>query len=145
MPTPVNILDGSRGTKKRAGVTSIGQLVVAPFSYDETEFKELAVDDAVYNFYKPRAKQQFVITGMFAVGDQQITANANAVVIIYEANGSDVTTVDKILLEFVIKQDQSIPITGLNIIVNEGKWINAVTSDDDVFVTIFGYYLKVEG
>jgi len=38
---------------KRARVTKAGELVVAPFTYDETEFRELAEDDTAYNFYEP--------------------------------------------------------------------------------------------
>ena len=124
-----------------AHVTSSGELVVAPLHYDETKFNELAVDNTGYNFYGPLPGKQFVITGFIAVGDQQITANANANVIIYEAADTGTTTVDKILVQFVIKQDQDIPMPGLHILVNKGKFVNAKTDDDDVHLTLMGYYI----
>lgn len=122
-------------------VTPSGELVVAPLSYDETKFNELAEDNIAYNFFPPLPKQQFVITGFIAVGDQQITGNANATVVIYEAESKDTATVDKILIQFVIKQDQDIPVPGLKILVNPGKFINAKTDDDDVHLTLMGYYI----
>ena len=139
MTIKVTIEDGNSG--RLVEVTPSGELVVAPLSYDETEFKELALDDTAYNFYAPKAQKQFVITGFLAVGDQQITANANANVVIYEAGDTSTTTVDKILVQFVIKQDQSIPAIGLRILVRPGKFINAKTDDDDVHMTIMGHYI----
>ena len=138
MPVPF-VIEGVNG--KQVKVTSSGELVVAPLHYDETQFNELAVDNTAYNFFGPRPRQQFVITGFLAVGDQQITGNANAVVIIYEAADAETITVDKILIEFVIKQDQDIPMPGMHVLVNAGKWINAKTDDDDVHLTLMGYYI----
>lgn len=134
------VLVGPNG--KEAQVTPSGELVIAPLHYDETKFNELAVDDTAYNFFGPLPSRQFVITGFIAVGDQQITANANANVIIYEAADTGTTSVDKILIQFVIKQDQDIPMAGLHVLVNAGKFINAKTDDDDVHLTLMGYYIE---
>lgn len=139
MAIAILIEGGNSG--RRVEVTPSGELVVAPLSYDETEFNELAVDNTAYNFYEPKPEKQFVITGFLAVGDQQITANANANVVIYEAGDTSTTTVDKILIQFVIKQDQSIPAIGLRVLVRPGKFINAKTDDDDVHMTIMGHYI----
>jgi len=122
-------------------VTKSGELVVAPLAYDETVFKELGTDNAGVNFFIPRARKQFVITGFLAVGDQQIAPNSNANVIIYEASTVDTATVDKILVQFVIKQDQDIPMPGMHVLVNEGKFVNAKTDDDDVHMTLMGYFI----
>lgn len=127
---------------KEVQVTPSGELVIAPLRYDETEFRELAEDDTAYNFYEPLPGKQFVITGFIAVGDQQITGNANANVVIYEAADTGTVTVDKILVQFVIKQDQDIPVTGLRTLVNAGKFINAKTDDDDVHLTLMGYFIE---
>ena len=94
-----------------------------------------------YNFFLPQSQKQFVITGFLAVGDQQITGNANANVIIYEAADRDTATVDKILIQFVVKQDQDIAMPGIRILVSAGKFVNAKTDDDDVHMTIMGYYI----
>ena len=129
------------GKEATARVTKSGELVVASLAYEETKFVELAEDNVGYNFFVPQFKKQFVITGFLAVGDQQITGNANANVIIYEAADRDTATVDKILIQFVVKQDQDIAMPGIRILVSAGKFVNAKTDDDDVHMTIMGFYI----
>ena len=140
MPGPINIVDG-RGTKSKVTVTTIGQLVVSPFAYDDVVFNELAEPDVAYNFYTPRAGGQVVITAIFAVADKQVSANASATVIIYESSSLISTTVDKVLLQTAMVQDQIQLFTPLNILVNEGKFVNAKTDDDDIHMTITGYLI----
>ncbi len=135
----VQIAGGGKGDI--ANVTPGGEFVVAPLAYDETEFKELAEDDTAYNFYGPKARQQFVLTGLLAYADKQVSGVTNATVIVYEATSEDTTTVDKVLLQFELGQNQSLPLPGLHILVNSGVWINAKTDDDDVHMTLFGYYI----
>lgn len=124
-----------------AKVTSSGALVTAAFAYDETKFGELGTDDAGVNFYKPKADQQFVIRGIIAAGNLSIAANALATVVVYEAAASDTATADKTLIQFGVTRLQTLSLLPLNILVNEGKFINAKTDDDDIFMTIMGYYI----
>ena len=140
MSTPTHIIDGL-GTKNRVKVTKLGQLVTGVIEYDETTFLELAEPDTAYNFYTPKAGQQFVITGIFAVADKQVSGNASATVIIYEATGEAETTISKVLLQTAMVQDQIQLFTPLNILVREGRFINAKTDDDDIHMTITGYYI----
>ena len=142
MSTPVHIIDG-RGTKGKSCITSIGQLVTGPIKYDETKFIELAEDDTAYNFYLPRAGEQFVITGFIATADQQVASNADANVVIYEATSPTSTTEAKNLIQFAITQKTNITATPLNILVNSGVYLNAKTDDDDIHMTIMGYYIPI--
>lgn len=136
----VNLTGGS--SKHKVKVTSSGELVVSPLSYDDTSFNELAEIDTAYNFYEPSPGKQFVITAILAYGDKQVSNVTNATVIIYEASTIDTIVVDKILLQFEIGQNQSIPVSALRTLVSLGKWINAKTDDDDVHMTIMGYYIN---
>ena len=124
-----------------ANVTPSGEFVVAPLAYDETEFNELAEDNTAYNFYGPKSGQQFVLTGLLAYGDKQVSAVTNATVVVYEATSEDTTTVDKVLIQFEIGQNQSLPLSGLHLLVNSGVWVNAKTDDDDVHMTLMGYFI----
>ncbi len=137
---PVSVIDGK--TSVPVKVTASGELVVGPLHYDETEFNELAEPDTAYNFYQPKSGQQFVITGMLAFGDKQINGVTNATVVVYEATNTDVTTVQKVLLQFEMGQNQSIPMAGLRILVAAGAYVNAKTDDDDVHMTLLGYYIE---
>jgi len=125
---------------KRARVTNAGELVVAPFTYDETEFRELAVDDTAYNFYEPKPDHQFVITGFNMKADRDVSQTVDAVVIIYESTSTSETTVSKILFQEAMVRGERTSLT-THILVNSGVWINAKTSDDDIHMTIMGYYL----
>ncbi len=139
MATPVRIKGGLTNTE--AKVTSSGQLVTAPLDYDETKYLELAVDDTAYNFYKPKSGKQFVITGIRAKADRGVSTTVDADVIVYEASASDTTTVDKVLYQDEMVRGESFTLLPTNILVNEGKYINAKTTDDDIHMTIFGYYI----
>ena len=143
MTTPVHIIDGLSGAQFRACVSSIGQLITAPFSYDLTKFNELAADDTAYNFYTPKTGQQFVITGIIAKADRQVHATTDAIIIVYEADVVDTTTVSKTILQLAMVAGEQIVLTGLNILVTKGKWINGKTTDDDIHMTITGYYVPI--
>lgn len=139
MPLTVWIQDPLTGRTTR--VTDFGQLVVASKKYDESVFKELAEDNTAYNFYGPKKGERFVITGLRAKADQGVNPTTDAVVIIYEASADDATTVDKVLhQEAMVKGDQ-VTMVGMNLQVSSGKYVNAKTSDDDIHMTIFGYYV----
>ncbi len=134
-------ITGSRGGVI-AKVTSSGELVVAPLAYSETQFKELAVDNTAYNFYAPKPGKQFVITGIVAKADRDVATATDASVIVYEADKEDSLTVDKVLYQDAMVRGEKISLTGLKILVNPGVWLNAKTSDDDIHMTIMGYYIE---
>lgn len=135
----VQIVGGGRGNV--ANVTSAGELAIAPLDYDETKFVELAVDDTAYNFYAPKPNMQFIITGIRAKADRQVDNVTDATVIVYEAESVDTTTVSKTLHQEAMIRGESFTLLPLHIKVNPGKWINAKTTDDDIHMTIMGYYI----
>ena len=133
------------GNGRTADVSNSGEMATAPLHYDETSFQELAVINTAYNFYLPQPFKEFVVTGVIAFADKQVSATTNATVVVYEASSSDTTTADKVLLQFELGQNQSIVATPLRILVNVGKFINAKTDDDDVHTTVMGYYIDIRG
>ena len=137
MAIPVKIV----GDGYDANVTPIGQVVVGAYSYDEVMFNELAEPDTGYNFFNPKTHQQFVITGIIAKADKQVSGTVDADVVIYETTTTAETTVDKVLLQLTMVEGDLIQIPALNIKVNAGKFINAKTTDDDIHMTITGYYI----
>jgi len=141
LPVKIEGHDHPKTTITAARVTKAGQLVVSSIAYDETEFIELAEDDTAYNFYKPLAGKQFVITGIRAKADRQVSNTVDATVIFYEASSAATTTVDKVLHEEALIRGEAVTLLPTNILVNEGKFINGKTSDDNIFVTIMGYFI----
>ena len=122
-------------------ITTAGQIVTGNLAFDLTKFVKLDVATTVYNFYKPKAGLQFIISGIIATGNKSIAANAEALVEIYEGSSITDATVDKELITFGLTQSTVLPMFPLNILVSEGKFVNARTSDDDVFLTVVGYYI----
>lgn len=139
MSVPAQLVDG-RGTNNLACVSSNGQLITAPFKYDESKFVELDTINTAYNFYKAKAGEQFVITLIRAKADRDVSATADATVVIYEATASGTTTVSKILHQEAMIRGESITLR-TNLLVSEGFFVNAKTTDDDIYITIMGYYV----
>lgn len=123
----------------RAAISRIGQVIVAPFAYDEVVALTLTDANVAVTFYKPVVGRQFVITGILLTADSNVTGSA--LVDVFEANAEFSTSVDKAILHVEILKNGYRDITNLNILSGEGKYINALTDDDDVFVTIMGYYI----
>lgn len=123
-------------------VTEAGQLVVAPASYDDVVYKELAEPDTAYNLYTPENSCRFVLTGLIIKADKQVSSTTEATVEVYEASSIDSTTVDKELFKTVVLQYDLLTLIPLNILSSQGKWINAKTTDDDVHITVMGYYIQ---
>ena len=119
--------------------SKIGQVITAPYAYDSVKAITLGVDDQVYNFYKPIVGKSFVVTGIVLNANKSVTSEC--IIDVYQ--GSSVADSDTTLniLKVELLKNTSMTLLGLNILVQDGKWVNAKTDDDDVFCTIMGYYI----
>ena len=133
-----NVAGGQRNT---AQVTNNGELVVAPMKYDDAMFNLLDTVDTAYVFYDPKPGQRFVITGFTYKADRDVSNTVDATIVIYEASSETSTTVDKTLHEDRLIRGEDKTVTGIRLLVNAGKWVSAKTDDDDIPMTIFGYYI----
>ena len=133
------ILDGT-GTKSTAKVTHLGQLVTSPLEYSTSYFNAMTVDDQVYNFTTPKTGQQFVITDIVASGDKNVTQSTGVEINIYESDAADGTST-KDLLVLSLNRLGSSNLIGLNMILTESVWLNATMDDNNVNLTILGYYV----
>jgi hypothetical protein len=126
-------------------VNEAGELIVSDGPYDSAEFNELGTIDTAYNFFGPKGREQFVITGFLIYGDKQVNSSTNATVVIYESDAPDSTTEDRVLVQVEVGQNQSIPFPNIRILCNKGVYLNAKTNDDDIHMTIFGHYVDLSG
>ena len=139
---PVRLMgNGSQQVK----INEAGELLISDGPYDLVVFNELATINTAYNYFKPRGRQQFVITGFLAYGDKQVSGSTNATVVIYEASQINSATEDRVLIQFELGQNQSVPFPNIRILCNKGAYINAKTDDDDIHMTIFGHYVDLGG
>lgn len=140
MSIKTTIKDGWGGGTE-ACVSSRGQLVVAPLDFSTFFQATLGVANTAVNIIPPKAGKRFVITALVFYANRNVGVN-DASVEIYEASSNDTLSVDtSIFVQEIAKQTSSPSLTGLNILVSEGKWVNGKTDDDDVFVNMAGYYV----
>jgi len=141
MPIKSQITGLSPKGTRTVKVTQAGQLVVAPISYDESSFNTLDATATAYNFYVPKVGQQFIITAVLAFADKDVADNTDTIVTVYEATAPDTATESKVLFQFGMGKLTVLSLTPLNLLINEGVYINAKTGDDDIHMTIMGYYI----
>lgn len=141
MTAPVNIKDSDSGVT--AKVTEFGQLVVAPIQYSTPLTDELDVINTAFNFIAPQQGSLIVITDIIVAADKNVSPTDPAVVDIYTADSAESTTIIDSILEPLIGRGVTVPVTGLNLLVGEGVWVNAKTNDDVVKLTIMFYRIPV--
>ena len=130
---------------QQVSVNDAGELLISNGPFDLAVFNELDIANQAYNFYGPKGQQQFVMTGFLMYGDKQVSGATNATVIIYEASAPDSVTVDKVLIQVEVGQNQAVPFPSIRVLANRGVYINAKTDDDDIHMTILGHYVDLNG
>lgn len=131
------------GSGKIANVSDNNELITRPFNYSEPEFQNMNVDDTAFNFFDPEAGKQFIITTVVLDADRNVGQDG-ASVVIYEASADNSTVVDKTLFQFDIPKNGNRTMTNQLSKVNEGKFVNGKTNDNNVLGTIAGYYIESE-
>jgi len=142
MSVNATIADNNSGFQ--AKVTKFGQLVVSPLQYSTPVSDELDVIDTAFNFIQPQQDHSIVITDIFVDADKSVSNTTPADVEIYEAASADTTTIDTGILSPRLLRGANRTATGLNLLVPEGKFVNAKTNDDVVLVTIMFYRVPAE-
>ena len=142
MPVPSVIQDNDSGLTVR--VTKFGELVVAPLQYSTPKSDNLNVIDTAFNFVQPQQDRSIVITDIIVSADNSVSNVVPAEVEIYEAITADTTTIDIGIVSPRVVRADNLALNGLNLIVPEGKFVNAKTNDNNVLVTIMFYRVPAE-
>ena len=142
MAMPVNI--HSANGKNQALVTEFGQLVVAPLAYSEPVTIELGVINTAFNFLVPVSGKSIVITDFLISANRDVSNTAPADIEIYGADAPDTLVISNGILSPRMIRSTNLPVTGLNMIVPPGQWVNAKTDDDAITITIMYYRIPVE-
>lgn len=138
MSLNTRIIDGDG---RNAKITGRNQLVVSPLDYSTFYNSENASDNVAVNVLLPKTRMRFVITDIILAGDRAIAANG-AVSQVYEnfVGPTDSTVTTLIYKDEIAKQTRAV-LTGLNIIVTEGAWVNLIADDTVVRANIGGYWI----
>jgi hypothetical protein len=139
----INVKLSGDNTGNAVKVTPQGQLVAGDLEFSKFYLGATASNNVAVNVIGPKSGKKFIITAIVISGDRSIGANG-AVTDIYE-NGTgptDGTVETQIIQEEIAKQTRMVA-TGLNIVVQEGKWVNVKSDDVIVRCNISGYYVSV--
>lgn len=139
MAIDIHIAAGN-GKQNLAGVSPRGQLYTAPLDYSTAYNATADVANTAANLLVPKTGKQFVITSIHLYANKNVGAG-DATVVLYEATSSSTATVTKTIFTVEMPKYSYRDLTGLNLIVTEGVWVNIKTDDDDVFATVLGYYI----
>lgn len=129
-------------TLRGASVSKGGALAVGPVEDDEREFNNLNVINTAFNFYSPRANQVFIITGIIAFADKDISDASSTVIAVYGALSAASITVEGQPFQFGMGKLTLFPGLPLRFKIGEGLFVNAKTDDNNILMTILGHYEK---
>lgn len=132
------ITDGRTGETAR--VTSRGQLVVSQLDFSKAYSGVAGTANVPVNLVAPKSSQAFIITGILLYANKKVRAGG-ATVTVYTANSDSSSTVVETIFTTEIPKYARRDLTSLNLIVDEGYWLNLVTDNDDIFATVMGYYV----
>ena len=142
MAVPLVIKDPKSGNTAR--VTRFGQLVTTPLAYSVPVTQDMDVIDTAFNFAAPREGQSIVITGMFLSANNSVSNTTPAEVEIYTSDAADSTTVIRSILQPRLVRSSNVSLTGLNLLIGPGVWVNGKTNDNDILLTVMFYRVPVE-
>lgn len=142
MSANVGIKDSKTGQSVR--VTRFGQLVVSPLDYSTPLERELDTINTAFNFLAPEDGKNIVITDIVLSADKDVSNVDPAEIEIYEADAADSLTAAPSIISPRLIRSANLALTGLNLLIPEGKWVNAKTNDNNVLITIMFYRVPVE-
>ena len=129
---------GHSAKVNRAGAVAVGAPEYSAF------YEVFLGTTAVQNVLRPVPGKSIVITYVVMSTNKNVALDG-AQVDLYEAGGPAVasTAATRVLFRSEIPKQTTVPFPGLNLLVSDGAFVNAQTSDDDVYVAV-GFYLAKE-
>lgn len=139
MTAPVRIVDPLTGIA--AKVTDFGQLVTSPIDYSISSQVAAAVADLPYNMVGPENGRSIIVTAIILTANKNVGVN-DATVTLYSASTGDATTGENIL-QFELERNGKLVLTGLNLKIKSGLFLNVKTNDPTVYITVLYYRVPV--
>lgn len=127
-----------------ATVTEFGQLVTAPVSYSQPVEVLLDATATAFNFIEPRSGTSIVITDILTYAARTVSPTTPADIQVYQSDEVDSSTVLGGIVSPQLTSGGQSELTGLNLLIPEGRWVNAITDDADVKITIMFYRVSAD-
>jgi len=138
--TDFSLVDEQNGTYFR--ISNNGELIVAPVSYSIAYYKQIDTAATPVTVVPAETGKIFVITGLLLATSKTFgSSTTGETLTIYETSPSDISIQAKIITQLDMFKNDRLVATGLNLATSEAVTIAAVATDNDVNVTIAGYYV----
>jgi len=132
---------GENGLKLR--MTNHGEAIIGAHEHGKPHFSAMIASNTAYNFLVPIKGKAIIITDVIVQAGKTVSPTTAGTIDIYEAASDTDATIAKSIFEFdMIRYDQ-IVMTGLNVELSEGIYVNAKTTDPTVLCTIIGYHIPI--
>lgn len=129
-------------TNRSATVKVDDALSVAPAKFSKAYNATMGVSNQIYNVVPLQHNCSFVITGIFVKANRQVSNTVDATVEIFEASSAESGTVLNSLFTIPMVRGETFLFNPIYVKVENTSYINARTNDDDVYVTILGFYVE---
>jgi len=141
MALNVNIMDGVVCDFK-ARVTQFGQLVTSPLDYSTLITKVIPTANVAVNYVAPKQGHRIVITDILLQANKNVTNEAVVNIYTSDVGPDDLVIKEELFTTEIVRQGNR-DLTGLNIILEPGRWLNGKTDDDDINATVGFYYIPI--
>jgi len=139
LPIDSFIKDGN-GKGSSAQVSNNGEMLVRPFYTFNTSYRVVLSTTNMTNILSPSAGNNFIITSIILNADKNVTSSA---VVTLSESQTFAGTSTKDLVTLDITKNTTVPLTALSLKISDGKFINAITDDATVNITLLGYFMPV--
>ena len=120
-------------------ISKLGEIFTR-LQFSSAETVSLTADDVVVNIVKPRSREKMIITGLIVNSDRSVVGEAK--VEIYESLTEGGAS-SKDILTFDIPKNSTVVTSPILIETAAGRYINAVSDDSTVNVTLLCYFVPV--
>ena len=139
MTAPIRIVDPHTGVG--AKVTEFGQLVTSPIDYSVSSQIVATVDDLPYNLVGPEHGRSIIVTSIILTANKDVGVN-DATVTVYSSS-TETSTTGADVFQIELARNGQLVLSGLNLKVESGLFLNVKTNDTTVYATVLYYRVPV--
>ena len=128
-----------------AGVSHEGERYVAPRYFSDPYYVRVDAASTPFEIVPGKSGKCFVVTSVLFATDKNFgSATTAELLTIYEASPADLDTNLKTFVKIDFLKNDRLVATGLNLMVTCSLTLVAIADDNNVDVTIAGYYMSAE-
>ena len=137
MPNRVHISDPSHD--RAVGVSENGELFVTPLHHNQSVHFKMDTINTAYTYASIQTGQEMHLQNILIYGNKNVGVN-DAQVTIYTSLEADSLVVKDIIMEFEVPKYGTRDLINLNLKIGSGVYLNAKTDDNDIYLTMMGFY-----